>query len=303
MKKMFLAAGAAMLLLASACNQSAEQQADDAKFQAPAELNDTISSYYGYMIGSYVLSDFQNFKPENQTGQTKQDIIKGLRIGLSQGTSDGTIMGLQIACKVLGDIDAYEQQFGVKIDRQRFLRDFIKALESDSLDMDTMRDVNVQLNRIFDNLQQQAEEFQAAQEAKAPAAVQNERAGQAFLDKLCQSDPEVKTTESGLRYKITTPATEQVEITDQTKVTLHYTGRLIDGTVFDSSVERNEPATFAPSQVIPGFGEGLKLLGPGAKATLYIPGNIAYGPKGAPQAGIGPNQLLIFDLEIISVAQ
>lgn len=303
MKKMLLAAGAAMMLLASACNQSAEQQADDAKFQAPAEVNDTITSYYGYMIGSYVLSDFQSFKPENQTDQTKQDIIKGLRIGLSQGTSEGTIMGMQIACKVLGDIDAYEQRLGVKIDRERFLREFLKAFESDTVDMETMRDVNQQMNLIFTRLQQQAEDFQAQQEAKAPEAVQNERAGQAFLDKLCQSDPEVKTTDSGLRYKITTPATEQVEITDQTKVTLHYTGRLIDGTVFDSSVERNEPATFAPAQVIPGFGEGLKLLGPGAKATLYIPGNIAYGPKGAPQAGIGPNQLLIFDVEIISVAQ
>ena len=302
MKKFLIAAGAAMLVLASACTKSPEQ-ADDTKFQAPAEVNDTITSYYGYMIGTYVLNDFQHFKPETQTAQTKQDIIKGMRIGLSQGTSEGTIMGLQIACQVLGEIDTYEQRLGVKIDRERFMREFIKAFECDTVDMETMRDVNQQMNIIFTRLQQQADDFQAQQEAKAPAAVQNERAGQAFLDKLCQSDPEVKTTESGLRYKITTPATEQVEITDQTKVTLHYTGRLADGTVFDSSVERGEPATFAPAQVIAGFGEGLKLLGPGAKATLYIPGNIAYGPKGQPQAGIGPNQLLIFDVEIISVAQ
>ena len=302
MKKLFLAAGVAMLVLASACTKSAEQS-DDVKFRASAEVCDTLSSYYGFMIGSYVLSDYQQFNPENQTPQTKQDIIRGLRIGLSQGTSEGTIMGMQIACKVLSDLDAYEQQLGVTIDRQRFLREFLKAFDSDTLDMETMRDVNAQMNRIFSELQQQAEDFQAEQDAKAPAAVQNERAGQAFLDKLSQNDPEVKTTESGLRYKISTPATEQVEITDQTNVTLHYTGRLIDGTVFDSSVERGEPATFKPSQVIAGFGEGLKLLGPGAKATLYIPGNIAYGAKGAPGAGIGPNQLLIFDVEIISVAQ
>ena len=200
-------------------------------------------------------------------------------------------------------VDLLAKRLGVKIDRERFMREFIKAFECDTVDMETMRDVNQQMNIIFTRLQQQADDFQAQQEAKAPAAVQNERAGQAFLDKLCQSDPEVKTTESGLRYKITTPATAEVEINDQTTLTLHYTGRFIDGTVFDSSVERGEPAKFQPSQVIPGFGEGLKLLGPGAKATLYIPGNIAYGIKGVPQIGIGPNQLLIFEVEIIEVAE
>ena len=302
MKKTLFAAGAALLLLASACTQAPEE-GQQPKFAASPEICDTITSYYGFMVGSYMLGDFQQFKPENHTEQVKNDIVRGLRIGLSQGTSQGTIIGLQVATKVLSEIDDYEQQFGVKIDRARFLKEFIKSFSADSLDMETMRDINVQMNRIFNDLQQQAQAFQDELDAKSPAAVQNERAGQTFLDKLCQSDPEVKTTESGLRYKITTPATAEVEINDQTTLTLHYTGRFIDGTVFDSSVERGEPAKFQPSQVIPGFGEGLKLLGPGAKATLYIPGNIAYGIKGVPQIGIGPNQLLIFEVEIIEVAE
>ena len=291
MKKLLFAVGAAAMLLTSACNKAAGDA--DAKFEAPAEKCDTVTSYYGYIVGSYVLSDYQGFRPEDQNEQTKQDMIKGLRIGLAHGTTKGEIMGLQIACKVLGEIESYEQELGVKIDRQRFLNEFIKVFESDTVDMETVRDVNQQLNRIFTELQQQSFDQQA---------VQNERVGQAFLDKL-NEDPAVKTTASGLRYKITTPATEKVEISDTTAVTLHYTGRLTDGTVFDSSVQRSAPATFAPARVIPGFGEGLKLLGPGAKATLYIPGNIAYGRQGQPQAGIGPNQVLIFDVEIISVAQ
>ena len=142
---------------------------------------------------------------------------------------------------------------------------------------------------------------QMQQAAAEQAAKINAEKGQKYLAEN-GARAEVTTTASGLQYEVLEEGTgAQPAATDS--VTVHYTGRLIDGTVFDSSVERNEPSTFAPSQVIPGFGEGLKLLGPGAKATLYIPGNIAYGPKGAPQAGIGPNQLLIFDLEIISVAQ
>ena len=94
-------------------------------------------------------------------------------------------------------------------------------------------------------------------------------------------------------------------------MTVHYVGQKIDGTVFDSSVERGEPATFNLQQVIPGFSEGIRLvgfvpgfqealtmLGKGGKATLYIPGNLGYGERGAgPQ--IGPDETLIFDVEVI----
>ncbi len=88
--------------------------------------------------------------------------------------------------------------------------------------------------------------------------------------------------------------------TDQVKV--HYTGRLIDGTVFDSSVERGEPATFGVTQVIPGWVEALQLMPVGSKWRLHIPSALAYGPNGAGGV-IGPDATLIFDVELLEIVK
>ena len=88
--------------------------------------------------------------------------------------------------------------------------------------------------------------------------------------------------------------------TAQDSVTVHYTGKLIDGTVFDSSVERGAPATFGVSQVIPGWVEALQMMKAGSKWRLFIPSQLAYGPNGAGPV-IGPDSTLIFDVELIKV--
>jgi FKBP-type peptidyl-prolyl cis-trans isomerase len=84
------------------------------------------------------------------------------------------------------------------------------------------------------------------------------------------------------------------------KVKVHYTGKLTNGTVFDSSVQRGQPATFGVGQVIPGWTEGLQLMREGAKYRFIIPSNLAYGPRGSPPK-IGPNETLLFDVELLQV--
>lgn len=112
----------------------------------------------------------------------------------------------------------------------------------------------------------------------------------------------VTVTESGLGIVIENPGDDtRAQMT--TPVTLHYRGRLPNGEVFDSSYDRNMPATFSPNQVIAGFGEGIRMLGKGGKATLYIPYELGYGTMGTPGGPIGPNQNLIFDIEIIDFPQ
>ena len=88
-------------------------------------------------------------------------------------------------------------------------------------------------------------------------------------------------------------------IGDNTPLLVNYTGRFTDGKEFDSS--KGNPARFMARGVVPGFGEGLKMLKKGGKATLYIPGKLGYGVNGQPAAGIGPNQMLVFDVEIVDV--
>lgn len=112
--------------------------------------------------------------------------------------------------------------------------------------------------------------------------------------------PEVKTLPSGLQYEVITEGDGPMpEATDQVEV--HYTGKLIDGTVFDSSVDRGVPATFGVTQVIPGWVEALQLMKAGSKWRLFIPSNLAYGPNGAPGSPIGPNATLVFDVELLKV--
>lgn len=135
-------------------------------------------------------------------------------------------------------------------------------------------------------------------EQLAKSAEINKQAGEAFL-KENGKRAEVKTTPSGLQYEVLVEGSGKSPSRDD-RVEVHYTGKLIDGTVFDSSVERGVPATFGVTQVIPGWVEALQLMKEGAKWRLFIPSNLAYGPQGAGPI-IGPNSTLIFDVELLKV--
>ena len=122
--------------------------------------------------------------------------------------------------------------------------------------------------------------------------------GREFLAENAKNDSVVQT-ESGLQYMVLKEGTGIKPAATDT-VTVHYTGKLIDGTVFDSSVERGEPATFPLDKVIPGWTEGLQLMSEGSEYRLFIPSELAYGSKGAGDK-ILPNATLIFDVQLIKV--
>jgi FKBP-type peptidyl-prolyl cis-trans isomerase FkpA len=122
--------------------------------------------------------------------------------------------------------------------------------------------------------------------------------GQAFLKENGTKEG-VKTSPTGLQYKITKEGTgKNPKATDT--VVVHYKGTTIDGKEFDSSFKRGEPATFPLNRVIKGWTEGLTYLSEGGKATLYIPSELAYGKQGA-GSDIGPDETLIFDVELIKI--
>lgn len=133
-------------------------------------------------------------------------------------------------------------------------------------------------------------------EKKAEAAAKAE--GEAFLAENGKK-AEVKTTASGLQYVVVKEG-EGAQPAAEDEVTVHYTGKLLNGTVFDSSVNRGEPATFPLNRVIPGWTEGVQLMKEGAKYTFFIPSDLAYGAGGVPNA-IPPHSTLIFDVELIKV--
>lgn len=145
------------------------------------------------------------------------------------------------------------------------------------------------------------QEFSQQQQAKMQAQVEASAAeGKAFLAENAKRS-EVTTTDSGLQYEVLAkgdPSAPMPKATDT--VNVHYHGTLIDGTVFDSSVERGEPISFQLNGVIPGWTEGLQLMHVGDKYRFFIPSELAYGENGAGTA-IGPNATLIFDVELLGI--
>jgi len=124
-------------------------------------------------------------------------------------------------------------------------------------------------------------------------------ASEKFLQDIEANNKNVKKTTSGLLYEIVTPGdTAKPAATDQVKVL--YEGKLKNGKVFDSTYERGDTAQFGLNQVIPGWSEGLQLIGKGGKIKLWIPSDLAYGQQGAGGA-IGPNEALAFEVELIDI--
>lgn len=154
-------------------------------------------------------------------------------------------------------------------------------------------DAKAEIQKFFTELE--------AKQQKAAAAMAdvNEKAGSEFLEKNGKR-AEVMTTASGLQYEILKEG-DGAKPTAADQVVVHYTGKLIDGTVFDSSEERGVPATFGVTQVIPGWVEALQLMTVGSTWRLFIPSALAYGPQGAGGV-IGPNQTLIFDVSLLEIA-
>jgi FKBP-type peptidyl-prolyl cis-trans isomerase FklB len=168
---------------------------------------------------------------------------------------------------------------------------FIKGVQDIYNDEELLVDLyeaNSKINIYFSRLE--ALQYQA-----------NLEEGEEFLEEN-KSREDVETLPSGLQYRIIREGTGSLpELTDE--VTVHYHGTLIDGTIFDSSVERGEPATFPVNQVIQGWQEILQMMPVGSKWEVYIPTNLAYGlrpPQGSP---IKPNMVLIFEIELLSIGE
>ena len=179
----------------------------------------------------------------------------------------------------------------------------LKSQKLDNLDLNLLKNgiEDVFENNTFKVNPSEANELIKSymDEANNAAYGENKQKGIDYL-KENQKRSEIKTTESGLQYEILTKA-EGVRPSSTDNVTVHYHGTLIDGTVFDSSLERGTPASFGVHQVIPGWTEALQLMNVGSKYRLHIPQELAYGANPHPGGPIEPFSALIFDVELLSI--
>lgn len=197
-------------------------------------------------------------------------------------------LGMQVGSFISRNLQD-QQALGISLDAQLVAKGFADGLAGKA----QLKEEDAQA--MLKDLDGQIGERRQAQ-AKAEQE-KNTAAGAAFLAENGKREG-VTTTASGLQYEVVTAgAGAQPKATDT--VTVHYTGTLVDGTKFDSSVDRGQPATFALDRVIPGWTEGLQQMKEGAKYKFYIPSELAYGPRGA--GSIPPNSVLIFDVELLKV--
>ena len=198
---------------------------------------------------------------------------------------------------------AIGMNIGMNLMSQGLLEDLDPALflagVSDSMagDFSLGMDEMIAALEIFQQRQQEAMEQELA-ESQA-AAAETLAMGQAFLDENGERD-EVVTLDSGLQYEVLGTGPEGASPAAADAVLAHYHGTLIDGSIFDSSVDRGEPAQFALSQVIPGWTEALQLMRVGDEWRLFIPPGLAYG-ESSPSPAIPPNSVLIFDVELLEI--
>ena len=189
----------------------------------------------------------------------------------------------------------------VNLDPEIFIKAFREGLAGNRATM-TDQEIDTILQAVQKKIAaKQPEKKKELAERNKQLAEMNKKAGDAFLTENAKKEG-IATLPSGLQYKIIKEGTgKQPAKTDQVKV--HYRGTLVNGTEFDSSYKRSEPATFGVDKVIKGWTEGLLLMKEGSKWMLYIPSNLAYGGRDPGRGTIGPNQTLIFEVELISVQE
>lgn len=186
-------------------------------------------------------------------------------------------------------------QIGQQLKESGFNALDLSTLKQGMEDVLTDQQPSMPLEELHDALQHMHQKAMAEKEQQAQLIVQ---AGKDFLKQNLTQDG-VKSTESGLQYSVLNSGNGAIPTaTDRVKV--HYTGRLIDGTVFDSSEQRGQPAEFPVTGVIKGWVEALQIMPVGSKWRLYIPHELAYGEQGAGTA-IAPYSTLIFDVELLDI--
>lgn len=231
--------------------------------------------------------DQYQYQVPGDSASKKDQFIQGFRDALTSGSakaaySNGYLMGFQL-------IDSWEgfnaRIPGDSLDKQKFIDGLIAGLSGKVDTTLTMDAINNYMQEYFANAQKIVEN-------------QNKKAGADFLAANKSKDGVVELP-SGLQYRIDKLG-DGIKPAAEDTVVVHYKGTKLDGTVFDSSYDRGEPATFPLTGVIQGFSEGLQQVPAGSKVTLWIPGELAYGQRGSGDQ-IGPYELLTFEMELQEV--
>ncbi|HOG04841.1 MAG TPA: FKBP-type peptidyl-prolyl cis-trans isomerase [Paludibacter sp.] len=282
----FLIIVAALSLVATSCTNYKEK---------PVKLNtelDSLNYSFGFVNGN-ILRNYHLSR--DTTDNALQELMKGIKDGLKEKATEPqlgqvTEIGTAIGNQLKSNPDFYGDS-ALTVNFKLIRQGLINGISGENFGMDA-DEARIYFNETMEQVQIRKLEVQYKE---------NKEEGEKFLAENAKKEG-VLTTESGLQYEIIKAGNTKGNYPSETdKVRVHYHGTLIDGTVFDSSVERGEPTEFGLNQVIKGWTEGLQLMPVGAKYRFYIPQELAYGPR--MQGSIKPFSVLIFDVELLAIVK
>lgn len=251
---------------------------------------DSLNYAFGYVNGK-ILREYH--LTNDSTGEGLKSLMKGIKDGLNEKTVDEDLKPvIELGSMIGNQLRTNENFYGdstITMNYDILRQGLINGISKSDIVMNA-EDARVYFNGTMEAIQ--AKKLEATYGA-------NKAAGAAFLAENAKKEG-VVTTASGLQYEVVVAGKGAMPVaTDKVKV--HYHGTLIDGTVFDSSVERGEPAEFGVNQVIKGWVEGLQLMPVGSKYKFYIPQDLAYGAQA--QGKIVPFSTLVFEVELIAIVK
>lgn len=279
---MFLIAGALSSITAAKKKATTPAEITTAQKVAPVKLSSSIDSlsYYIGKINALGYMGSLNKKDEFN----KEEFIKGLNsIVNAQQNNPSLLQGIEMGLSMIKFQDQAERQFGEKLNVPIMMGTFENVMLSGSKEKPAVYQDSIQ---------------KAIKSIMARKGAEMEKKGIDYVKSTMKKDSTYKITPSGLVYKMSKAGNGKL-FKESDKIKVNYTGYHIDGKVFDSS--KGKAVTFSPSQVVPGFKEALLMMSPGAECRVLIPGHLAYGAQGNPQGGIGPNELLIFEIATVEV--
>jgi FKBP-type peptidyl-prolyl cis-trans isomerase FklB len=297
MKKIFLFSLCALLALGTSAASKKKTNKKVAK--APVEVVDTVSvDTFSYLFGKANTNGLTNYLTQRMGVDAAylEDFVKGFQqtaLTEADKKEKARLAGIEIRSQVENQVIAQaNKQINDSVDilnKALFVKGFQDGI--------TQSNMTISMDSIQQVVRKQMDYYHKVKMEKKYGA--NRIAGEEFLKKNAKADS-VKTTASGLQYKILTKGTGEIpQATDKVKV--HYEGHLIDGTEFDSSYKRDKPTTFPANEVIKGWTEALTMMPVGSKWMLYIPQELAYGDR--EQNKIPPFSTLIFTVELLEIVK
>jgi FKBP-type peptidyl-prolyl cis-trans isomerase len=294
MRKFILSLGVAALVggALTSCGNGSTASKEDQAFGDTLATN--LGQYAGVSQQEMLARMKANMSPEEFAKFSKADFLAGLKSVLEADTSKmAYFQGVQLGLQLLQPITGVSQNYGIPVNPKLVYEAFKEVYEKDSItDAESYKNA---YQEVFQRFQERARVAEEKRISESEENQTNLKAGAEYAAKAVKEG--YTKAASGIVYKIEEPGTgDKVKPTD--KVTINYKGKKIDGSVFDEN--QGKPYTASASAFIPGFNEALTMLAKGGKMTVIIPGELAYGLQGAGSM-IGPNETLVFDIEILDV--